>query len=141
MPKTYPAKVSYGLLVFVFLLFYGPLVPALIKYGFDFSTAAAIGFLTLIYAFVLHLFLKTEYIIDRKFLKIKQGIFSFKPIDIGTIKEVSNTKSLISSPAPSFDRITIKYGKYNEVIISPEDKKVFVNDLLKINPGIKNNVI
>ena len=131
MPKTYPAKVSYGLLVFVFLLFYGPLVPALIKYGFDFSTAAAIGLLTLIYAFVLHLFLKTEYIIDDKFLKIKHGIFSFKHIDIETIKEVSNIKSLISSPAPSLDLITIKYGKYNKVIISPRNKKVFVNGLLK----------
>jgi len=140
MPKTYPAKVSYGFLVIIFLLFYGPLVPALMKYGFDLSIGVAIGLLTLIFAFVLHLFLKTEYIIDGKYLKIKHGIFSFKPIDIETIKEVSNTKTLISSPAPSFDRIAIKYGKFSEIIISPRDKKAFVNDLLKINPTIKHSV-
>ena len=64
----------------------------------------------------------------------------FTPIDIENITEISKTRSLISSPAPSFDRIEIKYGKFDEIIISPEDKMNFTIDLTKINPNIKNNL-
>ena len=99
-----------------------------------------IGLLTLIFAFILHLFFNTQYTIDNKKLKIKCGIFSYDPIDIEKIKEISKTNSIRSSPAPSFDRIEIKYGKYKEIIISPKDKKSFVNDLKKVNSNIKNNI-
>ena len=99
-----------------------------------------IGLLTLLFAFILHMFFKTRYIIDANKLKIKCGFIPYKPIDIATIKEVARTKSIISSPAPSFDRIVIKYGKYDEIIISPKDKQNFVKDLLKINPEIINKV-
>ena len=93
-----------------------------------------------VYAFILHLFLKTEYSIDKAKLTIKCGVFSYQPIDIQQIKEVSTTKSLISSPAPSFDRIQINFGKFDEIIISPRNKFNFVRDLIKINPAIKNNL-
>ena len=117
MTKIYASKVSYGLLTFIFFIFYGSLIPSLINSELNGRMIGIIGFVSLVFAFVLHLFLKTQYTIDNKQLKIKCGVFSFKPINIEDIKEVSNTKSIISSPAPSFDRIEIKYGKLNEVII------------------------
>lgn len=90
--------------------------------------------------FIAHLFLRTVYTIDHDQLKIKCGIFSYQPIDIHEIREISKTKSIISSPAPSFDRIEIKYGKFDTIIISPNDKLSFANDLSLINPTIKNNI-
>ena len=140
MTKKYPSKVSYGLLIFIFLVFYGPLIPDLVNSDLSGKMIELIGFLSLIFAFVLHLFFGTHYTIENNKLKIKCGIFSYKPIEIDKIKEVSKTKSIISSPAPSFDRIEIKYGKFDEIIISPKDKLNFTNDLVIINPNIKNNI-
>ena len=141
MTKTYPSKVSYGLLTFVFLMFYGPLIPSFINGELNVKSVGFLIFLTLIFAFIAHLFLKTEYTIDNDKLKIKCGVFSFKPIDINAIRAISKTKSIMSSPAPSFDRIELKYGEFNEVIISPKNKFQFAKDLTKINQNIKNELI
>jgi hypothetical protein len=81
------------------------------------------------------------YIIENSQLKIKFGFFSFKPIDIMDIKEISKTSNIISSPAPSFDRIEIKYADFGSVIISPKDKISFSKDLVQLNPEIKNHLI
>ncbi len=140
MIKKYPSKVSYGLLIFIFLVFYGPLIPNLINGDLSGKMIGLIGFLSLIFAFILHLFFGTHYTIENNKLKIKCGFFSYKPIKIDEIKEVSKTKNIISSPAPSFDRVEIKYGKFDEIIISPKDKLNFANDLAIINPNIKNNI-
>ena len=140
MNKKYPSKVSYGLLIFVFLVFYGPLIPDLIRGEFNEKSIGLIIFLSIVFIFIAHLFLKTQYSIENNKLKIKCGLFSYKPIEIDEIKEISKTKSILSSPAPSFDRIEIKYGKFNEVIISPKDKFHFAEDLTKINPNIKNKI-
>lgn len=64
-----------------------------------------------------------------------------KDIDIDKIKSISKTKSLLSSPAASLtDRIELKFGTYDAVIISPKEKKEFIRALVKINPNIKNNL-
>ena len=97
--------------------------------------------LTTIYTFILHIFLKTTYIVENKTLKIKCGFLFNKNILIDDIKGIKKTKNLISSPAPSFDRIEIKYGKFDEVIISPKDKVGFAKDLTLINPTIVNDQI
>lgn len=136
----YPSKVSYGLVIFVFLVFYGPLIPALLTKEYQKEMIVVLAALSLIFAFILHLFFGTSYTIEKDRLLIKCGFFKYKPIKIDEIKEISNTKSLLSCPAPSFDRIIIKYGKYDAIIISPKDKRGFVKDLVKINSKIKNNI-
>ena len=140
MIKKYSSKVSYGLLIFVFLLFYLPLLPNLFIGEINEKTIGLIYFETVVFTFIVHLFLNTVYSIENTSLKIRCGVFSYRPIDINLIKEISKTKSIISSPAPSFDRILIKYGKFDELIISPKDKINFINDLMKVNPNIKSNI-
>ncbi|WP_051007971.1 PH domain-containing protein [Psychroflexus torquis] len=61
-------------------------------------------------------------------------------IGINDIKEITKSNTIISSPAASFDRIEIKYGKFQEMIISPKDKFEFAKYLTKLNPKIKNNI-
>ncbi|PID27178.1 MAG: hypothetical protein CR982_06915 [Candidatus Cloacimonadota bacterium] len=141
MIKQFSAKVSYTLLGFVFLVFYTRLIYTLIKGEINKGVIAIFIFLTLIFAFILHLFFKTRYTIEGNILKIKSGIISYKPININEIKEISKTNNIISSPAPSFDRIEIKYGKFDEIIISPKDKLDFVNEIKKINPNIKSDIV
>lgn len=140
MTKKYPSKISYGLLSFIFLVFYAPIVPAFLRDEINSKIIGFIVFQSFVFALIVSLFLKTEYIIDKTQLIIKCGFFSYKPIDIKQIKEISETKSIQSSPAPSFDRIEIKYGKFDETIISPQNKFSFAKDLVKINPSIKNNL-
>lgn len=96
--------------------------------------------LTIVFGFILHMLFRTQYTIEGNQIKIRMGLFSYKPVDIVQIKEISKTRSLLSSPAASFDRIKIKYGKYEEVILSPRDKTNFIKDLASINPDIKINL-
>lgn len=138
--KKYTSKVSYGLLTVVFLVFFSPLLLNLVKSGINLNLTIISMFLIIIFGLISHMFLKTEYIVEENKLKIKCGFFNYKPIDINEIKEITKSSTIISAPAPSFDRIEIKYGKFEELIISPKDKIEFAAYLTSINPAIKNNL-
>lgn len=140
MSKKYKAKVSYEMLVAIFLLFFIPVIFGIVNNGINKGFYVLIGILIPSYVFILHMFLKTEYKIENEKLTIKCGIIFNKTIDISKIKKISKTKSLMSSPAPSFDRIELKYGKFDEIIISPKDKISFANHLTQINTEIENNI-
>ena len=140
MTKKYSSKVSYGLLIAVFIVFFSPLILNLIKTGINLNLILISFFLIIIYGLITHMFLKTHYIIEGNKLKIKCGFFTYKPIEINEIREISKSSNIISSPAPSFDRIEIKYGKFEEMIISPKDKFEFAKYLTSLNPNIKNNI-
>ena len=60
-----------------------------------------------------------------------------KKIDISTIGIVSETNSIISAPAASFDRLNIVYKQHNNILISPRDKTEFIDHIKRINPQIK----
>ena len=136
----YYSKVSYTLLIFVFLVFFGPLVPNFISNGFNANTILAFSAMVVLYGFILHMFFNTTYKIEKEKLYIKCGFFNYNPVNIGEMKKISKSSNIISSPAASFDRIEIRYGKFDELIISPKHKTKFVEDLQKINPEIINNL-
>jgi hypothetical protein len=136
----YYSKVSYTLLIVVFVVFFGPLIPNYIDEGFNSNMFLMTLALIILFGFVLHLFLNTTYKIEKGKLYIKCGFFNYNPVNIGEMKKVSKSSNIISSPAASFDRIEITYGKFDELIISPKYKTKFVEDLQKINPGIINNL-
>ena len=140
MTKKYSSKVSYGLLTVVFIVFFSPLILNLIKSGINLNLTLISLFLIIIFGLITHMFLKTEYTIEENKLKIKCGFFTYKPIEINEIKEITKSSNIISSPAPSFDRIEIKYGKFEEMIISPKDKFECAKYLTRLNTNIKNNI-
>ena len=99
------------------------------------------GIHLLVYGFCLYLNFSTEYAItDNGILKVKCGFAYNKSFDINKIKSISKSNNLISSPAPSLDRIELTYGKFDLIIISPKNKMEFANDLKKINPKIENKL-
>lgn len=86
--------------------------------------------------FMLDMLFNTHYIIKGDVLVIRSGVFR-RSVGIHSIKEISSTRSILSSPALSFDRIAVRYGKYDEILISPKDKDAFICRLLEVN----NNII
>jgi hypothetical protein len=78
-----------------------------------------------------------RYIIEGNTLKIRNGIIYSKDVDIYNIKSIKQSYSIISSPSAAFDRIEVNFNKYDSVLISPNNKQLFINDLLLINPEIK----
>jgi len=128
------------LVLFVLLVFLMPVISILNKRNLNSETSTTLVILFVILAFVFHMFFKTEYTIENGKLKIKCGFISFKPIEISQIKRISKTRSILSSPAPSFDRIKIEYGKFGEIIISPKDKVNFAKDLTELNSNIENKI-
>ncbi len=137
---VYYSKVSYTLLGFIFLVFFGPLAPTIRSSGFTKPIVVTFCFLVVLFLFIVHMFFYTTYTIDKDELKIRCGFIGYKPYKIKDMKKVSKSTSIISSPAASFDRIQITYGKFDEIIISPKDKHQFVQDLQKINPEIINGL-
>lgn len=141
MTKIYPAKVSYGLLAFIFIVFFGPLASNVFEGNYSTSFIVIGMVLLLVFSFIANLFFGTKYLINANKLRVKFGPFLFITINISDIKEISNSNSILSAPAPSFDRIEIKFGKYSEVVISPKDKIGIAKTLTSINPKIKNNLV
>jgi len=67
----------------------------------------------------------THYTVDRGVLKVVSGPFRWK-VPIDQITTVEATKSPLSSPALSLDRMRIRYGKRRRIMISPADKAGFL---------------
>ena len=127
--KKYPSKISYGLLIFILAVLIGTTIPMIFKpvwTGLLISTAVIL--------FTLHLFLNTYYVIDGEFLVVKSGMIFNKKVDINSVKSIKETKTIISAPALSFDRLEVKWGQYTGVVISPRDKKKFVEHMTRNNP-------
>lgn len=97
-------------------------------------TLVLAGLLTL--AVVLLLIFDIKYIItgDRLVVSAFLGLFK-STYDVSKIGEVRATRSLLSAPAASLDRLEVKCGR-SSVIISPKAKQNFIAHLLKINGDI-----
>lgn len=68
---------------------------------------------------------------------VVKNIFQTKFIKISSIQKITQVSTILSSPfATSYDRLEIFYNKFDSVMVSPQDKKHFIAELLKINPNI-----
>ena len=131
MKIVYRAKISPELLIPVSVIMLGMAVLMIYE-------NAWLGLLIIVLTsvFAAHLFLTTYYEIENDSLRIKCGFLYDKTIDIGSIRSVSKTRNPLSSPATSIDRLEVKYGQYDSVLISPKEKKAFVDHLQALNPAI-----
>ena len=75
---------------------------------------------------ILWLFFSTKYTVDHDTLVIQSGPFSWR-ISKGEIIRVAPSRSIISSPALSLDRLRIDYaGGRNSILVSPKNKTGFL---------------
>lgn len=76
----------------------------------------------------------TYYRIDGHTLVIRSSVFTWR-VAIGEIRSITPTRSAVSSPALSLDRLRIEYGG-KTILVSPEDPKRFIEALRAKNPSI-----
>ncbi len=72
----------------------------------------------------------TRYTVDKEILKIVSGPIRFK-VRLDEINSVEATRSPLSSPALSLDRLLINYGNNRKVMVSPVDKSRFLKAIGK----------
>ena len=125
--KIYKSKIDWWLIILILVLFGYPIIDGIL--GKEYVLSLIFGLVLIVFFFLS----KTiQYKIDGENLIIWKT-----KIDIKTIRKVYRTKNPLSSPAMSLDRIAIVYNKFDEVLLSPEERDEFINELLKINPNIE----
>lgn len=90
--------------------------------------------------FILWILLDTKYVIKNSFLHYTSGPIRGK-IDIYKINAIAHQKKwFVQSslkPALGSKGLIIKYGKFDDIYISPKRKQEFIEALLEINPHIE----
>lgn len=128
----FKSKISIGLVLFLAIILGGMFIKLL--YDGTWSVSLLIFCQIL---FIAHLFLTTFYIVENEKLHVKSGFLINILIDIQQIKKISETNTIMSAPAVSFDRLEILYNKFDTVVISPKEKMQFIEAIKKINPQVE----
>lgn len=79
----------------------------------------------------------TKYVISEDKLIVKGGCLLCSTYDIASIRSISPTRTVLSAPALSLDRMKIEMKGGDSVVISPFMKDEFIAELLKVNPLIE----
>ena len=89
-------------------------------------------------ALITWVYFDTYYKIEQNNL-IYRSAFLRGKIAISDIKEIQKDKTMWSGTKPALAKngLIIKYSKYDEIYLAPENNNEMVADLLKINPNIK----
>ena len=75
------------------------------------------------------------YITDRELI-VSIGPIVHSSIDLSKISEISAANSWIAAPANSFKRLAIRSDKVVLVMVSPKDRKGFIECMKKVKPDI-----
>lgn len=132
MHKKYPSKLGLEIVLPIVIVFATIIVLA----AFDDQGWVVLSIISPIAVFIAYTFLNTYYIIQDDNLIIKSGFIYHQKICINSITKIESTKSIVSAPAISLDRIEISFNKFDQVIISPKHKQEFIAHLVEINPDI-----
>lgn len=127
--EKFKSKIDLWFILFLVLLF--GLIQVRLVYD---QSWIAFAFILFVVAFIVQMYSTTFYSIENKKLLIKCGFFYNLSIEIESIKQISESYNIISSPAFSFDRLEILYNNFDTVLISPKEKLRFIEAIKKINP-------
>lgn len=137
MNKVYRSKISSFLLLIMIATTLAPVFPLLFKPQLS-TSSYIVMVLSFIFCLIIVVptFSQTYYSIEGNALRIKSGFLYNRTINIQAIRKIEETRNIVSSPALSMDRLEIIYNKFDSIIVSPQDKESFIQDLLAINPVI-----
>ncbi|MEO8238057.1 MAG: PH domain-containing protein [Flavobacterium sp.] len=130
--EKFKSKIDLWLILFLSVIFGG----IVIKLIYD-EIWGVLIFILFIAAFIIHMFSTTFYIIEGEKLIINCGFLINISINIETVKKISETNNVMSSPALSLDRFEIFYNKFDTIMVSPKDKTRFIEAIQKINPQVE----
>jgi hypothetical protein len=96
--------------------------------------------LGLVAAMIIWILFDTRYVIKNSFLLFRSGPFRGR-IDINKIRKIEFYSGLypqvMTKPGLGAKGFIISYNNYDDVYITPRNRKDFINELLKINPKIE----
>ncbi len=120
--------------LFIGIIFFRVYYDGAGKYEFTWSDLL----LLLVGGLLFWLYFGTEYELNKSELKYKSGPLRGK-IKLEKINEIIKGKSLWSGikPATARNGLIIKYGKYDEIYISPKSNDTFVDKILELKKDIK----
>jgi hypothetical protein len=132
MEKIYASKKSLYVLLVLIGLFLPVVVLGLLTRPF-----ILIGLIPSL-AGLFWMYLDTHYMLTDKVLLYKSAFFKGE-IPIGEIKEVVKGRTRYFGNMAGMGRkgLIIKYNKYDDLYIIPENNETFVSELLKMNEQIK----
>ena len=133
--KIYRSKIDCWLAVLIPALTILPALPLVIS-GEDIWVVVLLVFIAALELAVVTGF---RYVIDGSKLIVKAlYVINSGTYDIGNIVEITPTRTILSSPAASLDRIAISLSNSRiPLVISPVDKEAFISTLTAINPDIR----
>jgi hypothetical protein len=85
-------------------------------------------FCLLLCIFIMPIWVSTYYVLGENELIVKCGFLKSK-VAYGSIKSVKETRNPLASTALSLDRIEIIYGVGGHILISPQNKQEFLQQL------------
>ncbi len=89
----------------------------------------------LILSFLIWVYYGTRYRLTQSHLLVRNGPFK-TDIKLNDIISIEPTRSIQSGPALSRDRFLIRYNRYATVMISPEDRGRFLQEVVNRAPHL-----
>jgi len=126
--KRFKSKIDHWVFVLLVVVIFAEawaIGTAAMQAGDPITTTVTILVGIAVVALLVWLLVGTHYTVDRGTLRIVSGPFRWK-VPVDQIMSVEATKSLLSSPALSLDRLRIRYGNRRRIMISPADKAGFL---------------
>ena len=135
MKQVFPSKVSWWLFGPIIALLIGSGIYAVLEQSWRevLTMMLALG---LFYWLLRYTYYEVQ--LEQQQLRIVSGPFVWH-VPVPAIVSVVPTHNPLSSPALSLDRLKIRYGKYNSIMISPADRAGFLAALLQLNPAIRHD--
>jgi len=126
--KVFRSKVDWWLrlvLAFVIVGQFGAVGSVILEQSDPLATTVTIFICLASLALFASVLLGTSYAVDRGTLLVRCGPFRWK-VPLDSITAVERTRSPLSSPALSLDRLRIRYGKRRQIMVSPADRSGFL---------------
>jgi hypothetical protein len=136
---VFPSKVDAWLLWVVRLAMLLPVaisVTVAVTQGEAAAALPAVSIVLLAYLFVEWIFRSTYYMVDQDYLRIRSGPFRWR-VPIMEIESIVPSRSALSSPALSLDRLRVNYAGGRWILVSPSDRDWFINALRSVNAAIQ----
>ena len=84
--------------------------------------------------FIVWMYLTTDYRVEGNELMIRSGPFRWR-VDLKSVGRLRATRSPLSAPALSFNRIEVEYGQ-SSILVSPADRRGFIRAILTRAPNV-----
>jgi hypothetical protein len=136
--KRFPSKVDIWLVVPVLLIQVGVPLAIIAMVPEPDRSDASVGAIIAIQAVAVSVtawvFLSTSYRLDASQLVVRSGPFKWT-VELSSLRRIRPTRSLLSAPALSLDRLELQYGPARTIVISPADRSAFLDAIAERAPG------